>query len=256
MAWQNPKTNWTGADGVRDADLNRIEHNTQHLFENLGFLRQYIDDSLYALNQRVALNDVQIGSEFALYENGILVPFIKLSNDYASSGRALVVRKNSYMSSPLQEGSFGYYADSYVDRFLNEAYPLALDEATRAVLSDVSISVSAFNGISAISRKVFLLSRTEYNFSGNPVEGTVNYHFINPDRRIANFDGMAYEHWTRTIIYDDAVANFITNTGALGMGHPVEFTAGVRPAFTLPTGFNVIIGTPNTANTLATAEVI
>lgn len=31
MAWQNPKTNWTGADGVTAADFNRIEGNIQHL---------------------------------------------------------------------------------------------------------------------------------------------------------------------------------------------------------------------------------
>jgi hypothetical protein len=34
MAWQAPKTNWTGADGVRDSDLNRIEGNILHLYGN------------------------------------------------------------------------------------------------------------------------------------------------------------------------------------------------------------------------------
>lgn len=31
MAWQTPKTNWTGADGVRFGDLNRIEGNIAEL---------------------------------------------------------------------------------------------------------------------------------------------------------------------------------------------------------------------------------
>lgn len=31
MAWQTPKTNWTPADGVADADFNRIEGNIQEL---------------------------------------------------------------------------------------------------------------------------------------------------------------------------------------------------------------------------------
>lgn len=32
MPWQTPKTDWTGADGVRDSDLNRIEGNILELY--------------------------------------------------------------------------------------------------------------------------------------------------------------------------------------------------------------------------------
>lgn len=32
MAWQTPKTNWTSADGVADADFNRIEENILELY--------------------------------------------------------------------------------------------------------------------------------------------------------------------------------------------------------------------------------
>lgn len=32
MAWQTPKTDWSAADGVRDADLNRIEGNISELY--------------------------------------------------------------------------------------------------------------------------------------------------------------------------------------------------------------------------------
>lgn len=34
MAWVNPKTDWTPADGIRDSDINRIEGNILHLFNN------------------------------------------------------------------------------------------------------------------------------------------------------------------------------------------------------------------------------
>lgn len=34
MAWQTPKTNWVGADGVRDTDMNRIEDNILELYHN------------------------------------------------------------------------------------------------------------------------------------------------------------------------------------------------------------------------------
>ena len=34
MSWQNPKTNWTSADGVRNTDFNRIEGNILYLFND------------------------------------------------------------------------------------------------------------------------------------------------------------------------------------------------------------------------------
>lgn len=256
MAWVTPKTNWTGADGVRDSDLNRMEGNTQHLYSDLGVLKQHIDDILYAISQRVALNDLPEGAEFALYENGTLVPFIKINADYKGTGRTLVLRKSSYMSTPLQEGSFGYYDGCYVDVLLNEAYIDTLDDATRAVLTNVDIDVVTFSGVSTIPRKIFLLSKTEYNFAGAPIEGTVQSYFNASGRRVANFDGMAYEHWTRTVMYSSEVVHYVTNTGVLGSGHPVEFTAGVRPAFTLPGTFNVVVSVPSAAYILADAEVI
>lgn len=36
MAWQTPKTNWTGADGVRNTDLNRIEGNILELYNGVA----------------------------------------------------------------------------------------------------------------------------------------------------------------------------------------------------------------------------
>ena len=256
MAWSTPKTDWTGVDGVRDSDLNRIEGNSLHLYNDVGALKQHIDDTLYAISQRVNLVELPVGAEFALYENGTLVPFIKLNDNYKNTGRTLVVRKSSYMASPMQDGSFGYYDGCTIDVLLNNEYIFALDDATRAVLTDVSIDVSTFTGVGTIPRKIFLLSKTEYGFAGAPVEGTAQSYFANAGRRVANFDGMAYEHWTRTVIYSSEVFHYVTNTGVLGTGHPIEFTAGIRPAFTLPSTFSVIVSVPSAAYILADAEVV
>lgn len=38
MAWQNPKTDWTAADGVRDTDFNRIEGNILALYEKTNLV--------------------------------------------------------------------------------------------------------------------------------------------------------------------------------------------------------------------------
>lgn len=256
MAWQTPKTDWGQPDGVRDADFNRIEGNTQYLYDTANVLRQAVDNALFAASQRVNLGDLADGAVFALYENDVLVPYIKLSNDYEGTGRALVVRMNSYTAGSIQEGSISQYAGSKVDVFLNNEFINALDTATRAVLTETTIDTYNALAATTISRKIFLLSRTEYNFSGGQVEGAVNYYFINPDRRIAMYDGFQYEHWTRTVMVSQEEAVYVTNTGALGTANPIVFTAGIRPAFTLPTTFEVIAGMPSTANVLATAEVI
>jgi hypothetical protein len=46
MAWTTPKTNWTTNDGIGDTDLNRIEANTQYLYDQndngADHLRNYI----------------------------------------------------------------------------------------------------------------------------------------------------------------------------------------------------------------------
>lgn len=44
--WTTPKTNWTSSDGIGDGDLNRIEENTEYLYDREGVsivaLRDYI----------------------------------------------------------------------------------------------------------------------------------------------------------------------------------------------------------------------
>lgn len=256
MAWQTPKTDWGAPDGVRNTDLNRIEGNAQYLYDGAEALRQHVDDALFTISQRISIGSLPDGHEIGVYENGVLVPYLKIRNDYQNTGRALVVRKNSYAAARMQEGSFGYYQGSSVDTFLESTYLDMLDTATKAALTNVSIPVETFSGVSTIARRVFLLSRTEYNFSGAPVEGVVNYYFSNPDRRVALYTGMPYEHWTRTILDTTEEANYVTNTGSLGTGSPIAFVAGVRPAFTLPADFQVIAAVPSTANVYAIAEVI
>lgn len=256
MAWQTPKTDWAAPDGVRNTDFNRIEGNALHLYDDMAALRKHVDDTLYAISQRTAIGNLPVGAELALYENGVLVPYIKIHEDYQGSGRNLVVRKSSYTNATLQNDSDNYYADCKTDVFLNYDFINVLDAATQAAIAAVGIPVRALSGVATIQRKVFLLSRTEYNFSGGTAEGSINYYFTSPDRRIATFDGMAFEHWTRSILDLQYEATFVTNTGAIGVGHPSVFRAGIRPAFTLPVNFEVVAVAPNTANTIAVATLI
>ena len=125
MAFTTPKTNWTPADGVRYTDLNRIEGNALHLNENKAELSDFVAlqgsvaNILYDISNRILLSSLPVGAELGLYENGILVPFIKLSDNYESSGRTLVVRKDCYTMETLRDTHENSYNGCYTDTWLN-----------------------------------------------------------------------------------------------------------------------------------------
>lgn len=42
MAWQTPKTDWDTEDGVADSDLNRMESNSEYLYDQTRILKGYL----------------------------------------------------------------------------------------------------------------------------------------------------------------------------------------------------------------------
>lgn len=62
MAWQTPKTDWRGADGVRDTDMNRIEGNILDLYH--GKLR---DDTYLYVDATTGNDDTGRGTAAAPY---------------------------------------------------------------------------------------------------------------------------------------------------------------------------------------------
>jgi hypothetical protein len=63
---------------------------------DMAALQKNINDSLFAITQRVALSTLAVGAEVGLYENGVLTPFILVMKNYEGTGRNLVVRKNCF----------------------------------------------------------------------------------------------------------------------------------------------------------------
>lgn len=71
--WTNPKLNWIGQDPLADIDLNRIEENTQYLYENIQpaidqaeaaeqLAQQILEDITIALNNRLLYKSSSIAS--------------------------------------------------------------------------------------------------------------------------------------------------------------------------------------------------
>lgn len=207
---------------------------------------QRIDDKLFEMSQRVRIGDMADGTVFGLYENGVLVPFIKLSSNYATAGKVLVVRKNCVIADAVMNAGEVYYTNCRADVWLNSNYIEMLDAATRAILSDVIIAVENQYGSTNIYRKVFLLSMSEYGAS----------YFSAVDRRIAMLNGTPVNHWTRNMgVSVSNTWSYVTETGGFAAAAR-QTVVGIRPALTLPADFEVTVGLPNTANVNATAEVI
>ena len=268
MAWIAPKTNWSAADGVRDSDFNRIEGNTLELYntkarqDEFEALKTRVNNGLFDIAQRTAIGNIGIGIEIGLYENSVLVPFIKLSNNYEGTGRNLVVRKDAYKMDVLFNTADTYYSNSKQDTWLNNSYLQLLDQLTQNVITPVSIEVLSDVGTGTIDRRAFILSLGEYNqdtAQGISWLGEGITYFSSNARRVARFNGNIVPHWTRSVhAVSPRTAACISTTGD-GSGSlqvATTYSAGIRPAFTLPPDFEVIGSIPSTANIMAIAEVV
>lgn len=231
---------------------------------DMAALQKNINDSLFAITQRVALSTLAVGAEVGLYENGVLTPFILVMKNYEGTGRNLVVRKNCFSMEPMMASGDDYYENSKVDRWLNEEYITYLDGVTQMALANITIKSGDAYGFKDLSRKAFLLSTSEYGMV--PVDSryegsTIQYFLNNNERKIARYQGTPVKHYTRTINSSAGVddVNVISANGSSVVveKNPATTTnVGIRPAFTLPNSLQVTIGVPETANTMATAEVI
>lgn len=227
--------------------------------QDVAALKQHVADSMFEMSQRVSVGSLEPGGVFALYENGVRVPFVVVKKNYLDRERALVVRHGIYKMDTLLAASDLYYENSKADLWLNNEYINYLDAATQGVLEALPIPSRASSGNSSINRKIFFLATKEYGFS-SPVsfdEGALNYYFFNQpaERRIALYNGEAAKHWTRSVSANYK-AGIVTETGVEIAGNPKTDICGYRPAFALPNDFEVTAGVPSTANVMATAEVI
>ena len=217
-----------------------------------------VDNKLFELAKRVTVGSLAVGSVFGLYENGILVPYIKIATSYEKTERALVIRLDcAKLETFSAETETGAYSGGKIDRWLTGEFYSSLDTATQSVLSETTLGMYDSG---SIKRKVFLLDAVECGFFGlggfNTSNQVAEYFNGNPGRIPAKFNGSLVSQWCRDSWTPTKKANAISTTGTLLELDVFTELAGVRPAMTLPTDFEVIAGMPSAANVNATAEVI
>ena len=224
-----------------------------------------INDHAY----KTTIGNILIGTEFVLSEGGIQVPFIKLTSEYGGTPRSLVIRKDIYKKDVLSasgQGQGNNYENCKTDLWLNDEANGYLSFLQSHVLEQIlAVPVETAAGtypkaLKTIQRKAFLLSRRELGFPQDNVnlyEGLPVAYFTGDTRRTAQYNGVLSDYWTRTPISGSLDYSNCVNTG----GHytdqvAVTYVSGIRPAFTLPSDFEVDLSVPDTGNTMATSEVI
>ena len=229
-------------------------------------MQNLITDAVHTLNNKVfefsqfsEISSLADGASFGLYENGILTPYIKLKNNYEGTGRPLVFRRNVTHQDVVYPAEGTVYGTTAVDSWLNNDFLTRFDATTQAAISAVPIDVAdEEDTLVQINRRVFLLSLYEFGGSmsyvtklGDPVAA-----FTSADKRVALYNGVPVAQHTRSCdTYFDTFCVITVDGGFERLGEGV--IAGIRPAFTLPPSFNVIVATYTTANNvIATAEVI
>ena len=228
-------------------------------------ITQNVDNLLFKLSQRVQIGLLNDGALFGLYENGVLVPYIKLQSSYRTNvgysaiERATVLRLDCVTTMSYRDSDEDpLYDGSNIDLWLQNGFINTLDAATQNVLQEVHVQSSkADNGSLDILRKVFLLSLEDYNYDGLGGFPTIGYnllYFSDNSRRISNYKGTPIAYYTRSFGTGDMIA--VIRPDGTAEAVTATTVAGVRPAFTLPLTFEVTAGMPSTANVMATAGVI
>lgn len=233
--------------------------------QNINALNHNVANLINSHASMNAVGGLPIGGEFGIYENGILVPFIKVAGDYASTGRSVVIRKHIYKADYLIEGDeLNVYKNCFTDRWLNNEYFATLDTLTQENIATVPVVCTKGNADSTpetIQRKIFLPSAVEmgieggYEFSAD--EGAAFPYFNSDARRKAQYNGAAQAYWLRSARVDSSIeVGAIERSGASNSYYGLELKLGIRPVFTLPFDYEVNISSTDTGNVMATAEVI
>lgn len=115
------------------------------------------------------------GSIVKLKENGALVDFYVAKHNYESglngTGRTLLARAKPWPTDVVWNNILeNAYADSTIDRWLNNDYKNKLDPSIQAQITETQFYYTVGNGNSntvPLSRDIFILSGTEYDISAD-----------------------------------------------------------------------------------------
>lgn len=189
----------------------------------------------------ITLDKIPEGTIVKIKENNVPTEFYVAKHDYESAlngaGRILLVRKDCYDRREWHSSNVNAYASSTIDTWLNGDYFNTLDAIAQGLIPTTKFYYTPGNGtttVTTLTRKVFLLSHTEYGRTSDPnkIEGTELS--ISDTLEIAYLDGTAVSHWTRSPnVNAKTGVYYLYTSGTLRSGNASNLNYS-RPCFTLP----------------------
>lgn len=172
--------------------------------------------------------------------DGKLHPYLYLSNNYEDSGAGLLLRKDIYQKGQFHSSSHQYNG-SIVDAWCEGTFlTTVLDTYVQEQLMSVNIQVQG----AYISRKCFVLSIVEYNWSASGIsEGNSLPYFKDDKARISLYQGSSADYYTRTYQSSNGNIWFVSLMGNAGPT-PATTNLGYRPAVCIKKSFK-LKSTPN-----------
>lgn len=198
-----------------------------------------------------------------LKENGALVDFYVAKHDYESglngTGRTLLARAKPWPTdvvwNNIRENA---YADSAIDRWLNNDYKNKLDPSIQAQITETQFYYTVGNGSRKtvpLSRDIFILSGTEYGISADRMmtEGEI---LPIADELLSTREN----EWTRSPRYNLTTSAWrCAKDISTAYEADVTYAFSVRPVFQLPSTLTVsddgvIIAPPLAPNSIAVPD--
>lgn len=195
------------------------------------------------------LGDYAEGDIIQLNESGSPVDFYVAKHNYESSlngaGRTLLVRRYPYATIAWDDNRKNAYATSTSDAWLNSTYKSQLDENVRNALGVTSFYYTPGNGdntVGTLSRAVFMLSMTEIGIKATGSFNTEGTKITSCMLKSVSLPGSAdnVPQWSRTPSITQLGYAFNEISGVQNPSNTMSASPYVRPAFTLPSTFEMI----------------
>lgn len=231
-----------------------VQKEIKNLYTGIGGVRKDITE-MWAGNAGVKkqifssvklLGDMPVGSEVTLTEFGSPELYIVVnqglpSSDYDSScDGTWLLRKFIYQQQPWSNSPWTFgYSMSTIDQYLQNTFAERFSTyAINNLFMSPQIPVYHFNSPDTFYARVFLLSMSELNESGNfyiPREGSALQYFIDSgdSKKIAYLDDTATPWWSRSMHQNDDRSAWRINASGDRGSATYNTKSGVRPAIIL-----------------------
>ena len=169
------------------------------------------------------------------YTDFILANLGAPDSSYKNANGAWLIQKDIYHKQAFNSSNNQVYAKSSIKTWLENTYLNCIDSRLQPYILTPTLPIAAGASIDAttITKKVFLLSRTETGATALKNDGSKLSYFSNDSNRIAYYSGTnnAAVWWTRSPGSDDS--SYVYCVGPYGgwNNYGAGLSLGVRPTF-------------------------